>query len=65
MTHHTIVARLGPADLLPVTPTRLNTHLTEISFIDGGHRLGYGLGQALDQLRDLGMRPSETRYAVN
>lgn len=60
MTHHTIVARLGPADLLPVTPTRLNTHLTEISFIDGGHRLGYGLGQALDQLRDLGMRPSET-----
>lgn len=60
MRHHTIVARLGPADLAPVPPTHRDSHLTEISFIDGNHRLGYGLGQALDQLRELGMRPSET-----
>jgi len=60
MTHHTIVARLGLADRVPVAPIRSDTHLTEIPFIDGYHRLGYGLGQALDQLRALGLRPSET-----
>lgn len=60
MRHHTIIARVGSADLAPVSPSRLDTHLTEISLVDGNRRLGYGLGQALDQLRELGLRPSET-----
>lgn len=60
MRHHSIIARLGPADVAPITPTRPDTHVTQISFIDGDRRLGYGLGQALDQLRELGLRPSET-----
>ncbi|WP_294293743.1 Qat anti-phage system QueC-like protein QatC [uncultured Sphingomonas sp.] len=33
--------------------------MTEISFIDGFGHVGYGLGQALDQLRDIGLAPSE------
>lgn len=59
MRHHTIIGRLGPADTVVVAPTRGNTVPTEINFVDGDHRLGYGLGQALDQLRSLGLRPSE------
>lgn len=60
MRHHSIVGRLGPSDTAVVTPSRADTHVTEIGFIDGHRRPGYGLGQALDQLRELGLRPSET-----
>lgn len=60
MRHHSIIARLGPADAAPIAPVHADTHVTEISFIDGHHRPGYGLGQALDQLGALGLRPSET-----
>ncbi len=60
MRHHSIIARLGPVDTATVALTRPDTHATEIHFIDGNHRPGYGLGQALDQLGALGLRPSET-----
>src|SRR4051794_31579192 len=60
MRHHTIIGRLGPADTVAVAPTRADTFPTEINFVDGDYRPGYGLGQALDQLRALGLRPSET-----
>lgn len=60
MRHHTIVARLGAADTAAVLPSRADTQLTEIDFVDGEFRLGYGLGQALDQLCGLGLHPSET-----
>ena len=60
MRHHSIVARLGPADTIAVTPARADSHVTEVDFVDGDHRPGYGLGQALDQLRELGLRPGET-----
>lgn len=60
MRHHSIIGRLGPADSVAVTPTRPDTHTTEINFIGSDHRPGHGLGQALDQLRELGLRPSET-----
>jgi 7-cyano-7-deazaguanine synthase in queuosine biosynthesis len=60
MRHHTIIGRLGPADTVAVVPTRAHTFPTEINFVDGDYRPGYGLGQALDQLRALGLRPSET-----
>jgi 7-cyano-7-deazaguanine synthase in queuosine biosynthesis len=60
MKHHTIIGRLGPSDTEAVAGTRADTHTTEIQFIDGYYRLGYGLGQALDQLGELGLRPSET-----
>ena len=60
MRHHTIIARLGPGDTVPVAPTRADTHATEIHFVDGNHRPGCGLGQAIDHLGALGLRPSET-----
>jgi 7-cyano-7-deazaguanine synthase in queuosine biosynthesis len=60
MRHHTIIARLGPADTVPVPSLRPDTVPTEINFVDGEFRPGYGLGQALDQLHGLGLRPSET-----
>jgi 7-cyano-7-deazaguanine synthase in queuosine biosynthesis len=60
MRHHTIIGRLGPADTVHVSTSRPDTHETEINFVDGEHRTGYGLGQALDQLCELGLRPSET-----
>jgi 7-cyano-7-deazaguanine synthase in queuosine biosynthesis len=59
MRHHTIIGRLGAADTVAVALTRADTFPTEINFVDGDHRPGYGLGQALDQLRSLGLRPSE------
>lgn len=60
MRHHTIIGRVGPTDTAAVASTRADTHTTEIQFVDGYRRLGYGLGQALDQLGELGLRPSET-----
>lgn len=59
MRHHTIVCRLGLQDTAAISPSRSDSHVTEISFIDGHHRLGFGLGQALDRLRDLGLAPPE------
>ncbi len=59
MNHHSIVCRLGTADRTAVKPSRVDSRVTELSFIDGHQRLSYGLGQALDQLGELGLRPSE------
>ncbi len=59
MRHHSIVCRLGVGDTVPVAAVRADSHVTEVNFVDGHHRLGFGLGQALDQLRELGLRPSE------
>lgn len=59
MRHHSIICRLGAGDTVQVAPARSDSHVTELHFIDGDHRLGFGLGQALDQLRELGLRPSE------
>jgi 7-cyano-7-deazaguanine synthase in queuosine biosynthesis len=60
MRHHSIVARLGAADTAAITPTRPDSRVTEVAFVDGFGHLGYGLGQALDQLREVGLKPSET-----
>jgi len=59
MRHHSIIARLGPRDTIAVPMTRPDTHATDIHFVDGDDRPDYGLGQALDQLANLGLRPSE------
>lgn len=59
MRHHSIVCRLGIQDSAPVTLSRTDSHVTEISFMDGHQRLSFGLGQAIDQLREMGLCPSE------
>jgi hypothetical protein len=60
MTHHTIICRLGAADKAAVKPSRADSEVTEISFIESKSRLEFGLGQAMDQLGALGLSPSET-----
>lgn len=60
MRHHSIVARLGAADAAEIHPARADTHTTEIPFVDLFGQLDYGLGAVLHQLRELGLRPSET-----
>ncbi|MFS0755864.1 MULTISPECIES: Qat anti-phage system QueC-like protein QatC [Noviherbaspirillum] len=59
MRQHTLVSRLGASDDAPVTPARPEAHVTEIDFLDSYERLGFGLGQALEQLDALGLSPSE------
>lgn len=59
MRHHSIICRLGATDTDSVDTKRSGTYVTEVSFVDGYHRLGFGIGQAVDQLSNMGMRPSE------
>lgn len=58
MSAHSIVCRLGDRDRTRLQPAGTLIR-TEISFIDADRRLDFGLGQALDQLTALGLRPSE------
>jgi len=57
---HSIIARLGPADKAPVNVLQADSLATEIHFVDGSRRLGYGLGQIIGSLIDRGVVPSET-----
>jgi 7-cyano-7-deazaguanine synthase in queuosine biosynthesis len=59
MRRHSIVARLGPADKAPVKVLQADSLSTEIRFVDGYRRLGFGLGQIIDQLMERGVVPSE------
>ncbi|WP_271540611.1 Qat anti-phage system QueC-like protein QatC [Bradyrhizobium sp. CCBAU 45321] len=59
MRRHSIIARLGPTDKTRVVPRDTDTVKTTIRFVDGDHRLGFGLGQMIDQLADLGLTPTE------
>ena len=60
MRRHSIIARLGPADRAQVGRHFPNSVTTQIRFIDGERRFGYGIGQAIDRLTDRGIIPSET-----
>ena len=60
MRRHSIIARLGPADRAPVTVVQADSLSTPIRFVDGERRLGFGLGQIIDQLIERGVVPSET-----
>ncbi|QHO73940.1 hypothetical protein ACH79_16155 [Bradyrhizobium sp. CCBAU 051011] len=59
MRRHSIIARLGPTDKTRVALRDSDTVKTTIRFVDGDHRLGFGLGQMVDQLADLGLYPTE------
>lgn len=60
MRHHSIICRLGAGDLDTIDIQYPGSHATEISFVDGYQCLGFGIGQAVDQLSMMGMRPGET-----
>lgn len=58
MRPHSVVCRLGDRDRARI-PAAPGVHQTEISFITGERRLEFGLGHALEQLAEVGLRPSE------
>jgi 7-cyano-7-deazaguanine synthase in queuosine biosynthesis len=60
MRRHSIIARLGPADKAPVKVLQADSLATEIRYVDGYSRLGFGVGQIIDQLIGRGVVPSET-----
>jgi hypothetical protein len=59
MRRHSVIARLGPADKKPVAVRETGSVRTELRFIDGELRLGFGLGQIIDQLVKRGIHPSD------
>lgn len=59
MTHRTIICRLGGADTAPVQPSRPDSVVSNVDFLDDAGRLRFGLGQTLDQLSGWGLTPSE------
>lgn len=60
MRRHSIIARLGPSDIGPVTVLQADSLRTEIRFVDGYRRVGYGIGHMVDQLMARDVVPSET-----
>jgi 7-cyano-7-deazaguanine synthase in queuosine biosynthesis len=60
MRRHSIIARLGPSDTGPVTVVQTDSLRTEIRFVDGYQRLGFGVGQMIQKLTACSLVPSET-----
>ena len=60
MRRHSIIARLNPADTQEVALKDPNSQVSTIRFIEAERRLGFGLGQMIDQLSNRGMYPSES-----
>lgn len=59
MRRFSLIGRLGPDDKASVDPVQTDSAVYEIDFMDGDRRIGFGLGQALDQLASLGLQPAE------
>jgi hypothetical protein len=59
MRRHSIIARLGPTDKTRVALKDPRSVTTEVHFVDGYRRLGFGIGQMLDQLAARGLFPSD------
>lgn len=59
MRRFSLIGRLGSDDKVSVKPIQNDSAVYEIDFLDGKRRMGFGIGQALDQLASLGLHPSE------
>ena len=59
MRRFSLVARLGPDDKTKVVPLQRDSVVFEIDFLNANRRLGFGIGQALQELWLLGLRPPE------
>ena len=59
MKRFSLIGRLGPDDKTSVKPVQTDSAVYEIDFLAGDRRMGFGIGQALDQIASLGLRPSE------
>jgi hypothetical protein len=58
MRKHKLVGRFGPMDRTPVRATG-DEVLTQIDLVASQRRLGYGLGQAIEDLVSMGVYPTE------
>lgn len=62
MSHQTLVVRLGASDDIAVTPSRADSVVSEIPFLDLFGRPLYGVEGAFAQLRAWGFTPSEESF---
>jgi len=60
MRHHSIICRLGQADTQGLDLNEPGSAITDIQFLDSHGQLLFGIGQAIEQLADLGLSPGET-----
>lgn len=60
MRRFSLIGRLGPDDKTKINLVQSDSDVFEIDFLDGDLRMGFGIGQALEQLASLGLQPSET-----
>jgi len=59
MRRHSFIARLGPTDTAKVQVAQKGAVVTEIRFVDGQKKLGFGLGYLIDQLLRRDVCPSD------
>lgn len=59
MRRHSIIARLGPTDTVKVSLKEPQSVVTEFRLVDGERRLGFGLGQMMDQLTCRSLTPRD------
>lgn len=60
MRRFSLIGRLGPNDTAKIKLVQTDSADYEIDFLDNDLRPGFGIGQALDQLSSLGLRPQES-----
>jgi hypothetical protein len=58
MREHVIIGRFGPGDRV-VIPTAIGEVATKLNLVASDRALGYGIGQALSDLRKLRLVPTE------
>ena len=60
MRRFSLIGRMGPDDKTAVAPVQSDSAILEIDFLNAQRRVGFGIGQALHDLRLLGLRIPET-----
>lgn len=59
MRRFSLIGRLGPDDKASVSLVQNDSVVHEINFLNAQQRMGFGIGEALDQLASHGLRPAE------
>ena len=58
MRRHVIIGRLGSSDRAHINTTTGEV-VTQLDFIKSGRRLDHGIGQAINDMSEIGLYPSE------
>jgi len=62
MQRHSLKCRYGPSDKVKIRVLEKESKQTVIQFVEGKKRFEHGIGDALEQLQDMGVQPSETAH---